>query len=120
MLVLREHEQPTLEGENLVLFSGNSNPQLASAIAEYLGVPMGKALVGKFTNGELRVQIEENVRGQEVFIVQPTCGNVNDSLMELLVMCDALTRASAKTITAIVPYYGYSQQEKKTTGREYP
>ena len=118
MLVLEEHEQPTLEGENIVLFSGNSNPQLAASIAEYLEIPMGKALVGRFTNGELRVQIEENVRGAEVFLIQPTCGNVNDTLMELLIMCDALTRSSAKSITALVPYYGYARQEKKTTGRE--
>lgn len=118
MLVLEEHEQPTLEGESIVVFTGNSNPQLARAIAEYLEVPLGKALVSTFSNGESRVQIEENVRGAEVFVVQPTCGSVNDTLMELLIMCDALTRSSARSITAIVPYYGYARQEKKTTGRE--
>ncbi len=118
MLVLDAYEQPALEGENMVIFTGNSNPQLATAIADYLEVPLGKALVGRFNNGEIRVQIEENVRGAEVFIVQPTCGNVNDTLMELLIICDALSRSSAKTITALVPYYGYSRQEKKTTGRE--
>lgn len=118
MLVLESHEAPTLEGENLVVFTGNSNPQLAAAIASYLEVPLGKALVKNFSNGETRVQIDENVRGAEVFVVQPTCGNVNDSLMELLILTDALSRSSAKSITAIVPYYGYSRQEKKTTGRE--
>lgn len=118
MLVLESHEIPTLEGENMVIFTGNSNPQLAAAIASYLEVPLGKALVKNFSNSETRVQIDENVRGAEVFVVQPTCGNVNDSLMELLILCDALTRSSAKSITVIVPYYGYSRQEKKTTGRE--
>lgn len=118
MLVLEEHEQPTLEGENICVFTGNSNPELARAIAEYLEIPLGNALVSTFSNGESRVQIEENVRGAEVFVVQPTCGSVNDTLMELLIMCDALTRSSAKTITALVPYYGYARQEKKTTGRE--
>ena len=118
MLILESHETPTLEGENLVIFSGNSNPQLAQAIASYLEIPLGKALVKNFTNGETRVQIDENVRGAEVFVLQPTCGNVNDSLMELLIICDALSRSSAKSITVIVPYYGYSRQEKKTTGRE--
>ena len=118
MLVLESQEVPTLEGENLVVFTGNSNPQLAAAIASYLEVPLGNALVKNFSNGETRVQIDENVRGAEVFVVQPTCGNVNDSLMELLILCDALTRSSAKSITVIVPYYGYSRQEKKTTGRE--
>ena len=118
MLILESHEAPTLEGENLVVFTGNSNPQLAQAIASYLEVPLGKALVKNFSNGEPRVQIDENVRGAEVFVVQPTCGQVNDSLMELLILCDALSRSSAKSITVIVPYYGYSRQEKKTTGRE--
>ncbi len=118
MLILESQEAPTLEGENLVVFTGNSNPQLAQAIASYLEVPLGKALVKNFSNGETRVQIDENVRGAEVFVVQPTCGNVNDSLMELLILCDALSRSSAKSITVIVPYYGYSRQEKKTTGRE--
>lgn len=118
MLVLESQEVPTLEGENLVVFTGNSNPQLAAAIASYLEIPLGNALVKNFSNGETRVQIDENVRGAEVFVVQPTCGNVNDSLMELLILCDALTRSSAKSITVIVPYYGYSRQEKKTTGRE--
>ncbi|CAN0080643.1 unnamed protein product [Phaeothamnion confervicola] len=118
MLVLGEAAQPSLVGENVVLFAGNSNPRLAQAIADYLEIPLGQALVGRFNNGESRVQIDENVRGAEVFVIQPTCGNVNESLMELLIMCDALHRSSAKTITAVVPYYGYARQEKKTAGRE--
>ena len=118
MLMLGEAAQPSLVGENVVLFAGNANPALAKAIADYLELPLGSALVSKFTNGEIRVQIEENVRGAEVFVVQPTCGNVNESLMELLIMSDALHRSSAKTITAVIPYYGYARQEKKTAGRE--
>ena len=118
MLVLGEASQPSLIGENVVVFAGNSNPRLAQAIADYLEIPLGQALVGRFNNGESRVQIEENVRGAEVFVIQPTCGNVNESLMELLIMIDALHRSSAKTITAVVPYYGYARQEKKTAGRE--
>jgi ribose-phosphate pyrophosphokinase len=111
-------ETKTLQGENVILFSGNANRPLAEAIAEHLGIPLGKALVSRFTNHETRVQILENVRGFEVFVVQPTCGQVNDTLMELLIMIDALSRASAKTITAVIPYYGYAKQEKKAAGRE--
>jgi ribose-phosphate pyrophosphokinase len=106
-----------------LLFSGNSNPQLAEEIAKRLKLHVGKALVSKFKNEETRVQIGENVRGSEVFVVQSLCkslnGNgVNDAIMELLLMVDALKRASAARITAVVPYYGYAKQDKKTTGRE--
>jgi len=106
-----------------LLFSGNSNPQLADEIAKRLKLHVGKALVSKFKNEETRVQIGENVRGSEVFVIQSLCkslnGNgVNDSIMELLLMVDALKRASAARITAVVPYYGYAKQDKKTTGRE--
>ena len=111
MLKLGEASRPSLVGENLVMFAGNSNPRLVQAIADYLEIPLGAALVGTFTNGETRVQIDENVRGAEVFVVQPTCGNVNETLMELLIMIDALHRSSAKTITAVIPYYGYARQE---------
>lgn len=104
--------------ESLKLFTGNANPQLAEELARYLGVSIGKALVSRFANGEIQVKIEENVRGRNVFIIQPTCDPVNDNLMELLIMIDALRRASASTITAVVPYYGYAKQEKKTAGRE--
>lgn len=107
-----------------LVFSGNSNPELANEIAKRLKLPgVGKALVSKFKNEETRIEIGENVRGSEVFIVQSICkapnGNgVNDALMELLLMIDALRRASAARITTIVPYYGYAKQDKKTKGRE--
>jgi ribose-phosphate pyrophosphokinase len=108
---------------NPLLFSGNSNHQLAEEIAKRLKLHVGKALVSKFRNEETRVQIGENVRGSEVFVIQSLCkspgGNgVNDSLMELLLMIDALKRASAARITAVIPYYGYAKQDKKSTGRE--
>ena len=106
-----------------LIFSGNSNPTLAEEIAKRLKVHVGKALVNKFKNEETRVEIGENVRGSEVFVVQSICkapnGNgVNDALMELLLMIDALRRASAARITAVLPYYGYAKQDKKTKGRE--
>lgn len=118
LMLLEEAAQPSLVNENVVLFKGTANPELADAVAEYLEIPLGAALVTRFSNGETRVKIEENVRGAEVFVVQPTCGNVNDSLMELLIMIDALSRASARSISAVIPYYGYAKQEKKTSGRE--
>ncbi|HEV3155535.1 MAG TPA: ribose-phosphate pyrophosphokinase [Candidatus Baltobacteraceae bacterium] len=109
--------------QNPLIFSGNSNVALAEEIAKRLKLHVGKALVSKFKNEETRVQIQENVRGSEVFVVQSLCkapnGNgVNDSMMELLLMIDALKRASAARITAVIPYYGYAKQDKKTTGRE--
>lgn len=100
------------------IFTGNANRLLASEIADYLGVGLGNALVSRFANGEIQVKIEENVRGSDVFVIQPTCPPVNDNLMELLIMIDALHRASASKITAVIPYYGYAKQEKKTSGRE--
>lgn len=118
MLVLEKEEMRSLKGEKVKLFTGNANPQLAKEIAAYLDVPLGKAMVGRFANNEIAVKIEENVRGTDVFVIQPTCHPVNDSLMELLIMMDALSRSSANTITAVVPYYGYAKQEKKTSGRE--
>ena len=108
----------TLKGEKVKLFTGNANPELARDIATYLEVPLGNAVVSRFTNEEIQVKIEENVRGNDVFVIQPTCFPTNDSLMELLIMIDALSRSSANTITAVIPYYGYAKQEKKTTGRE--
>ena len=117
-LLNEEAAQPSLVGENVVLFRGTSNAPLAEAVARHLQIPLGRAMVTRFSNGETRVKIEENVRGAEVFVIQPTCGNVNDSLMELLIMVDALSRASARSICAVIPYYGYAKQEKKTSGRE--
>ncbi|RMF32095.1 MAG: ribose-phosphate pyrophosphokinase [Chloroflexi bacterium] len=102
----------------LVLFTGNANPALAAAIAAELGVPLGKARVDRFPDGETRVQIRENVRGRDAFVIQPTCPPVNEHLMELLILIDALRRSSAGRITAVVPYYGYARQEKMTIGRE--
>lgn len=100
------------------LFTGNAHPELARAIAGQLGVELGRAEVGRFSNGEIRVFIDENVRGCDTFVIQPTCQPVNDNLMELLIMVDALRRASARRISAVVPFYGYARQDRKTRGRE--
>ena len=102
----------------LQVFSANANRPLAEAIAHELGITIGRALVGAFRNGETRVKIEENVRGSDIFIVQPMCAPVNHHLMELLIVIDAMRRASAGRITAVIPYYGYAKQEKKMAGRE--
>lgn len=103
---------------NLRILSGNSNPKLAADIAKALGVTPLAAKVGHFNNGETQVMIEESIRGKDIFIIQPTCQPVNDSLMELLVMADACKRASAHNITAVVPYYAYARQDRKNRGRE--
>lgn len=100
------------------LFAGNSNPELAKAIAAKLGVELGSADVGHFADGEVAVSINENVRGCDVFIIQSTCTPVNDNLMELLVMIDALRRASAARITAVIPYFGYARQDRKSKARD--
>ncbi len=100
-----------------ILFSGNAHPAFASKVAETLGVPLGDALVGRFSEGEIRVKINQNVRGRDVFILQPTCPPVNDHLMELLILLDALKRASARRITAVLPYYGYARQDRKDQPR---
>jgi ribose-phosphate pyrophosphokinase len=102
----------------LQIFTGSAHPALAEAIAGELEASLGRATVGLWKNGETRVKIEENVRGSDVYIIQPTCDPVNHHLMELLIMIDAFRRASSARITAVVPYYGYAKQEKKTTGRE--
>ncbi len=101
----------------LKLFTGNANRPLAEEIAQYLHVPMGDAEVSRFSDGEVYVQINENVRGTDVFLIQPTCPPVNDTLMELLIMIDAVKRASAHRITAVLPYYGYARQDRKVQGR---
>ncbi len=101
------------------IFTGNANPDLAREIAGYLGTTVGDSVVNRFNNGEIQVMINESVRGKDIFIVQPTCGPiVNDNVMELLIMADAFRRASANTITAVVPYYGYARQDRKARGRE--
>ncbi len=103
--------------ERLVLFTGNANPQLAQEIADCLGIRLGEAEVSRFSDGEVLVQIFENVRGADVFLLQPTCPPVNHNLMELLIMMDALKRASAVRITAVLPYYGYARQDRKVQPR---
>ena len=103
--------------QKMTLFTGNANPKLAQDIADYLDVPLGKADVGTFSDGECAVDILENVRGRDVFVIQPTCAPANSHLMELLVMTDALRRASARRVTAVIPYYGYARQDRKARPR---
>lgn len=96
-----------------MVFTGNANPLLADKIAKHIGVPLGCANVSKFSDGEISVKLNENVRGKDVFIIQPTCAPTNDSIMELLLMADALHRASANRITAVIPYFGYARQDRR-------
>ena len=103
---------------NLCILSGTANPKLAQDIADHLGVPLCDALVSRFNNGETQVMINESVRGRDVYIIQPTSQPVNDSLIELLIMIDACKRASVHSVTAVVPYYAYARQDRKTRGRE--
>ncbi|OGR01387.1 MAG: phosphoribosylpyrophosphate synthetase [Deltaproteobacteria bacterium RIFOXYD12_FULL_55_16] len=103
--------------KDIKVFAGNANPALASDICNYLGVPLSQAEVRRFSDGEIFVEIGENVRGRDVFIIQPTCPPVNDHLMELVIMVDALRRASARRITAVLPYYGYARQDRKVAPR---
>jgi len=102
----------TMDGR-LLIFSGNANPALAREIAATLRMTLGRAMVGEFKNGETRIKIHDNVRGCDIFIIQPTCTPVDHNLMELLLMIDAVRRASARRVTAVIPYYGYAKQEKK-------
>ena len=104
----------------MMVFTGNANPQLARSVANYLNISLGKATVGKFSDGEIAVEIEENVRGRDVFVIQPTCAPTNDNLMELLVIMDALRRASAYRITAVIPYFGYSRQDRRPRSARVP
>ncbi len=101
----------------LKIFTGNANPELARQIAKYLKTPLGDALVATFSEGEIRVKVNEDVRGRDVFIIQPTCPPSNNNLMELLIMIDAVKRASAKRITAVMPYFGYARQDRKDQPR---
>jgi len=102
----------------LKIFTGNAHPELAQEIAAYVGVHVGESKVTKFSDGEVQVRIDESVRGADVFVIQPTCTPVNENLMELLVMIDAVRRASARRITAVLPYYGYARQDRKVRGRD--
>src|SRR5215813_13377236 len=99
------------------IFSGRANPALAERIAHCLGDPLGKIELKNFPDGEIEVRIDEDVRGRDIFLVQPTCPPVNDSLMELLIMLDSFQRASAARITVVLPYYGYARQDRKDIGR---
>lgn len=104
----------------MMIFTGNANPALAEAVVQHLGIPLGKAKVGQFSDGEVAIELQENVRGKDVFIVQPTCAPTNDSLMEVLVMSDALRRASAGRVTAVVPYFGYARQDRRPWSARVP
>jgi ribose-phosphate pyrophosphokinase len=103
--------------KSICIFGGNANPVLAESIASYLEVPLGRARCSRFSDGEVFSEIKENVRGVDVYVVQPTCAPVNDNLMELLVMTDALKRASAGSVTLVMPYYGYARQDRKVAPR---
>jgi len=102
---------------NYMIFSGTANPELAKEISEYLDTPLSRAKINRFSDGEINIQIAESVRGKDVYIIQPTSAPANANLMELLIMVDALKRSSAKTITAVIPYYGYARQDRKAAPR---
>ena len=104
----------------LMIFAGNSNMQLAKKVASHLKLSVGKASVSTFSDGEISVEIQENVRGQDIFIIQPTCMPTNDHIMELMVMTDALRRSSVERITAVVPYFGYSRQDRRVRSARVP
>src|SRR4030095_3236912 len=99
--------------ERMRVFTGNANPKLAEAVCRHLNVSLGRAVVGRFSDGEVMVELLQNVRGRDVFILQSTCAPTNDTLMELLIMVDALKRASAARITACIPYFGYARQDRR-------
>jgi ribose-phosphate pyrophosphokinase len=106
-----------MDRDRIKVFCGSANPELAKSICASLEVPMGESIVSRFSDGEVHLQILENVRGADVFVVQPTCQPVDTHLMELLLMLDALKRASARRITPVVPYYGFSRQDRKDKPR---
>ena len=105
---------------NMMVFTGNANPQLANEIAQRLNLPLGNAIVGQFSDGEVMVEIMENVRGNDIFIVQPTCAPTDKNLMELLVMVDAMRRSSAARVTAVIPYFGYARQDRRPRSARVP
>ncbi len=109
-----------MSASGMMVFSGNANPQLTADIASYLDIPLGKAVVGQFSDGESMVEIQENVRGRDVFVVQPTCEPTNDNLMELLVMIDALRWSSVRRVTAVIPYFGYARQDRRPRSARVP
>src|SRR6188472_819970 len=103
--------------KSISIFSGTAHPRLAAQIGEYLELPLGRLKISRFSDGELFAEIQENVRGVDVYVVQPTCAPVNDNLLELMIIVDALKRASAGSITAVIPYYGYARQDRKVAPR---
>lgn len=109
-----------MPSSHMMVFSGNANPELSAEIAGYLNMPLGKAVVGQFSDGEVMIEIQENVRGRDVFVVQPTPAPTNDNLMELAVMVDALRWASAQRITAVIPYFGYARQDRRPRSARVP
>lgn len=113
-----KNSQSVIHRGELKLLSGNANPKLSGSVAEALGVELGESDIEKFSDGEIKIKINESIRGKDVYIVQPTSYPTNDNLMELLIMVDACRRASAGYINAIIPYYGYARQDRKTSGRE--
>ncbi len=106
-----------MEDKGIFIFAGNSNSDLADKICEYLDLPLGGATVSTFSDGEIQIEVNENVRGRDVFVIQSTCAPVNDNLVELLLMIDAMKRSSARRITAVLPYFGYARQDKKVAPR---
>lgn len=117
-MVFPQGEKTINPTHDIKLFSGRSHMKLAEEIADYLGTTVGPMIIKNFADGEVYVQVQESIRGDDVFIIQPLCNPVNENLMELLIIIDAFKRASAKTITAVIPYYGYARQDRKTSGRE--
>ena len=113
-------EGPDMSKQNLLVFTGNANRPLAQSVCQKLGIPLGKALVGKFSDGEVQVEIEENVRRQEVFVIQSTSAPTAENFMELLVLVDALKRASAASVTAVMPYFGYARQDRRPRSARVP
>ena len=109
-----------MQDTGIMCFTGNANPELATAIVHHLGIPLGKANVGRFSDGEVAVEITENVRGRDVYIIQPTCPPTADNFMELLVMADAMKRASCARITAMIPYFGYARQDRRPRSSRVP
>ncbi len=105
---------------NMMIFTGNANPRLAMEIASYLNLPLGKIQVGRFSDGEVMVDVADNVRGHDIYIVQSICAPANDNLMELLMITDAMRRASAARITAVIPYMGYARQDRRTRSSRVP
>jgi ribose-phosphate pyrophosphokinase len=109
-----------VQDSGIMCFTGNANPELAKAIVKHLGIPLGKAYVGRFSDGEVAVEITENVRGRDIYIIQPTCPPTADNFMELLVMADAMKRASCARITAMIPYFGYARQDRRPRSSRVP